>query len=156
MFSRIAICLALMTVFPAIISANSRVIGLRNNFNSSLDQYRSSEPAYKCSAFDNARTYADLVMREGADASLARQWNSMLPSTGCGLTPLIIDQTATNESSNPEPNQESKPKDDGSTSQEKPLATGSCLPFQDMISINMTREVYASCQGGGSIFIKAH
>ena len=139
----------LFTFIPVSASANSRVIGLRNDFNSSLDDYRTNSPRNKCSAFDRARTYADLVMREGRDASLAKRWNSMLPSTSCRLTHLIIDPSADKQSSSPEVNQ-------ALTTQILVSGTGSCLPFKEIMTIDITKKAQATCPGGGFIFIKAN
>lgn len=90
-------------------------------------------------------------MREGADATLAKRWNAMLPATGCRLTPLIIDNSAVNKSENPEVNEVP-----GQGSQAAITLTGGCLPFQEIMTIDVTRQVQARCPGGGSIFIKGH
>lgn len=145
----------LLILSPVSAGANSDVIGLRNDFNSSMDSYRSESPAHKCSYFDNARTYADLVMREGADATLAKKWNAMLPSTGCRLTPLIIDRSAVNTSENPDVNAGSALAPH-SMSQTSLPPMGGCLSFQEIMTIDVTRQVQKRCPGGGLVYIKAH
>lgn len=146
--------LVLFVFSPVAVSAeskSSRVIGFRNSFNSSLDDYRSNPPRLKCSAFDRARSYANLVMKVGSDANLAKQWNSILPTTRCRLTPLIIDGSAVNTSENPEVNEFP-----GQGSQAVMPPTAGCFPFQKIMVINLTRQVQARCPGGGSIFIQGH
>ena len=145
----------LFILFPVSASANSRVIGLRNDFNGSLDDYRSAPPRHKCSAFDNARTYADLVMREGADATLAKKWNAMLPSTGCSLTPLIIDGFAGNTSENPDVNAGSAVANQSMPQVPLP-PMGGCLSIQEIMAIDVTRQVQKICPSGGLVYIKAH
>jgi hypothetical protein len=143
MLTRILLLVAVFIFHPLAVNANSRAIEIRNSFNSSLDDYTKyiRKPKLKCMAFSNAKFSAERLMSEGPDASLAKKWNSMLPSTGCNLTPLIIDASATNKLSDPEPNEG--------------LSLRSCSNFQEIMSIHLTQEINTSCPGGGSIYIKA-
>ena len=141
--------LLLYVFMPISGHAQSRTIELRNNFNSSIDDYRNRRSiSSKCSAYDLARTYAKSLMGKG-DATNAKRWNSMLPSTGCRLTPLIIDPSADKQSSSPEVNQ-------ALTTEISVSGTGSCLPFKEIMTIDITKKVQATCPGGGFIFIKAN
>ena len=128
--------------------AQSRIVGLQNTYNEYMDDFRKADTQKdRCHYVDLTRSYAQMIMEEG-DASRAKDWNRFFPQTGCSATRLIIDPSATKQSSNPEPTQ-------GFSSQVSISATGACLPFQEIMTIDVTREIQASCPGGGFIFIKA-
>ena len=84
--------------------AQSRSISTRNSWLSEMDYYRKAPRQYKCGSVDRLRSYAQMLMEQG-DASLARQFNSFLPGTRCSVSPLVIDPSATESSTNPGPNQ---------------------------------------------------
>ena len=83
-------------------------VRLQNSWLSQMDYYRSAPPKYKCDAVSMLRQTAVYLMQDG-DASLASQYNSFLPRTGCRKSPIVIDPSATGSSTVPEPNEGGAP-----------------------------------------------
>ena len=152
MFKVASLLLLAFTVSaPAL--ANSDAIRLRNQYNRWMDDYRNrSDRESKCRAFEGARSNAQWLMQNHNDATNAKQWNATLPSSGCRLTPLIIDSSATNKSSNPSVN----PGADIAVAAPTPvpLSDGGCLRWWTIDP--STNVVDQRCSDGGSIFIRVH
>ena len=88
--------------------AQNRSVQIRNLWLSNMDYYRSAPPKYKCDAVGYLRSSAVSLMDQG-DASLARQFNSFLPRTGCRKSPIVIDVSAKGSSTVPGPNEGGAP-----------------------------------------------
>ena len=141
--------LASMIIAPCTM-AQSRIINLRNTYNEYKDEYAKSRTQKdRCHYTDLLRSYAQMIMNEG-EASNAREWNALLPNSGCRGTPLIIDPSATNSSANPNPNIPSNPPSI------MPIGA-SCISMQEILEINTkTEAVFKKCPGGGHLSIKVN
>ena len=130
--------LASMIIAPCAM-ARSRIIDLRNTYNEYRDEYvKSRTQKDRCHYTNLLRSYAQMIMNEG-DASNAREWNALLPNSGCRETPLIIDPSATNSSTNPNPNIPSNPPSI------MPIGE-SCISMQEILEINTkTEAVFKNC-----------
>lgn len=143
--------LLLAFTFSAPALANSDAIKLRNQYSSWMDEYRNyTDRENKCGALAGARQNAQWLMEDHADATLAKQWNATLRSSGCRLTRLIVDSSATNKSSNPSVN----PSADVAVASPAPvpLSDGGCLSWWNIDT--STNIVDKRCSDGGSIYIR--
>ena len=151
MFKAASLLLLAFTVSaPAL--ANSDAIRLRNQYNSWMDDYRTTRDREgKCGALAGARQNAQWLMEDHNDSTNANRWNATLRSSGCRLTPLIVDSSATNKSSNPSVNPGA---DIAVAAPLVPLSDGGCLRWWTIDS--STNVVDQRCSDGGSIFIRVH
>ena len=116
-----------------------------------MDEYRNyTDRENKCGALAGARQNAQWLMEDHADATLAKQWNATLRSSGCRLTRLIVDSSATNKSSNPSVN----PSADVAVAPPAPvpLSDGGCLSWWNIDT--STNIVDKRCSDSGSIYIR--
>jgi hypothetical protein len=147
---KVLIALLTSSIITPSAMAESRTIDLRNTYNDYKDEYvKSRTQKDRCHYTDLLRSYAQMIMNQG-DASNAREWNSLLPNSGCRGTPLIIDPSATNSSTNPSPNIPNNP--------ESIMPIGArCMSMHEILEINTkTQAVFKDCPGGGHLSIKAH
>ena len=113
-------------------------VRLQNSWLSQMDYYRSAPPKYKCDAVSLLRQTAVYLMQDG-DASLASQYNSFLPSTGCRKSPIVMDPTAKGSSTIPGPNE-------GGAPPMPAMAGGGCtISITQMEEFRRTRRMVLYC-----------
>ena len=138
---------SLLITIPIESIASNRSISVRNSWLSEMDYYRSAPRKYKCESVSRLRGYAVNLMEQG-DVSLARQFNSFLPRTGCRKSPIVIDPSSIKSSRNPEPSA-------GAIATGSIGADGSCLSITEILSIERNGHISKAC-GNTFIYIKAH
>ena len=137
----------LMIMTPIKSIANSRSISVRNSWLSEMDYYESAPREYKCESVARLRDDAVNLMEQG-DVSLATQFNSFLPGTGCRKSPIVIDPSAIKSSENPKPSA-------AATATEPLGVDGSCISITEMLSIERAGRISKTC-GNSFIYIEAH
>ena len=118
--------------------AQSSSIRTRNSWLRQMDNYRSASSATKCFWVDMLRQ-SGLDLMEQGDASLARQFNSFLPRTGCRKSPIVIDPSANESSTLPGPNE-------GGAPPMPVMAGGDCrISIAQMEEFRRTRRMVLYC-----------
>ena len=119
--------------------AQSSSIRTRNSWLRQMDNYRSASSAKdRCFWVDMLRSSGVDLMEQG-DASLARQFNSFLPRTGCRKSPIVIDPSAKGSSTVPGPNE-------GGAPPMPAMAGGGCtISIAQMEEFRRTRRMVLYC-----------